>query len=477
MFVNGQERDAADGGVFEVFNSATHERIDSVPKATAEDVQAAIDAAQEGKKTWRATPVHERARILLKAADEIDARREELARSLSEEMGKIIQEARGEIRVCVQILRGFAQAACSQYGHTMTDYQIGTEKDIIFTRYEPIGVIACISPFNYPVELVTQKFAPALAAGNAVIIKPASDNPLTVMKVVKILLDSGIPGSVLQLVTGSGETIGGQLALSEGINGITLTGSTAVGMRVMELAAKTLKKTFFELGGNDPFIVFEDADLEEAVRAAASGRYQNAGQTCCSPKRFLVQNSVKEAFIKGVQEYIGKMHYGNPLEDDTDFGSMISARAVKKVEEQVQLTLAQGATLVCGGHSCNETWYEPTILDNVTMEMDIASDMECFGPVMPVIGFDTEEEAVAIANHTCYGLQAGVMTRDYKKAIRVAEKLECGGVVINGSGNYRDLDQPFGGNKKSGIGREGVSVTLGEYTQEKSYILKGILEP
>ena len=475
MFINGQERKASDGGTFDVINSATHAFIDTVPKATAEDVQEAIDAAQEGKKIWAATPVHERERILLKAADTIDARREELARSLSEEMGKIIREARGEIRVCAQILRGFAQAACSHYGHTMTDYQIGTEKDIIFTRHEPIGVIACISPFNYPVELVTQKFAPALAAGNAVIIKPASDNPLTVMKVVKILLDSGVPGNVLQLVTGSGGTIGEILASSELINGITLTGSTEVGIRVMELAAKTLKKTFFELGGNDPFIVFEDADLPQAVREAAAGRYQNAGQTCCSPKRFLVQNSVKAAFIDGVKDFIANMHHGSPLDDDTDFGSMISARAAQTAHRQVELTLQQGAQLVCGGHIYNETWYEPTVLDHVTKDMDIARDMECFGPIMPVIGFDTEDEAIEIANNTCYGLQAGVMTKDMKKAIRVAEKLECGGVVINGSGNYRNLDQPFGGNKKSGIGREGVSVTLDEYTQEKSYILKGIL--
>lgn len=475
MFINGREADASDGAFFDVINSATHEKIDTVPKATGADVQEAIDAAQEGKKVWAATPVHERARILTKAADVIDERREELARSLSKEMGKIIREARGEIRVCAQIIRAFAQAACSHYGHTMTDYQIGTEKDIIFTRYEPIGVIACISPFNYPVELVSQKFAPALAAGNAVIIKPASDNPLTVMKVVKILLECGVPGNVLQLVTGSGGAIGEQLALSEGINGITLTGSTEVGMRVMELASRSLKRTFFELGGNDPFIVFDDSDLQKSIEAAASGRYQNAGQTCCSPKRFIVQNTVKDDFIRGVQDYIAKMRHGNPLDDETDFGSMISVRAVKNAEKQLQHTLDQGATLVCGGHSYNETWFEPTILDNVTTDMDIARDMECFAPIMPVIGFDTEEEAIHIANNTCYGLQAGVMTKSIERAMRVAEKLECGGVVINGSGNYRNLDQPFGGNKKSGIGREGVSVTLGEYTQEKSYILKGVL--
>ena len=475
MFINGREADASDGRTFDVLNSATLEFVDTVPYATAADVEEAIEAAQEGKKVWAATPVHERERILLKAADEIDARREELAKSLSTEMGKIIREARGEIRVCAQILRGFAQAACSHYGKTMTDYQIGTEKDIIFTRHEPLGVIACISPFNYPVELCTQKFAPALATGNAVIIKPASDNPLTVMKIVKILLDAGVPGNVLQLVTGSGAAVGEILAKSEKINAITLTGSTEVGQHVMELAAKTLKKVFFELGGNDPFIVFEDADLQQAIEAAAAGRVQNAGQTCCSPKRFIVHNSVKQQYIEGVVQYFNNLKQGNPVDDETEYGSLINARAAKTVDEQVKQTVAQGAKLVCGGRIYNETWYEPTLLDDVTMDMDIMKDMECFGPVMPVIGFDTEEEAIRIANNTCYGLQAGVMTKDMQRAMRVAEQLECGGVVINGSGNYRNLDQPFGGNKKSGIGREGVSVTLDEYTQEKSYILKGVL--
>ena len=375
MFINGRQADASDGATFDVLNSATHVFIDTVPRATAQDVEEAIEAAQEGKRIWAATPVHERARILTLAADEIDRRREELALSLSEEMGKIVCEARGEIRVCAQILRGFAQAACSHYGHTMTDYQIGAEKDIIFTRYEPLGVIACISPFNYPVELCTQKFAPALATGNAVIIKPSSDNPLTVMKIVKILLDSGIPGNVLQLVTGSGGSIGSLLASSEKIQAITLTGSTEVGIQVLQNAAPTLKRTFFELGGNDPFIVFDDADLSLAVREAAAGRVQNAGQTCCSPKRFLVQNSIKQAFIDGVMDYYKGLRRGNPMDDDTDFGSLINARAAKTVDEQVKLTISQGATLVCGGKLYDETWYEPTILDHVTPDMDIAKDM------------------------------------------------------------------------------------------------------
>jgi len=476
MFINGRPADAQDGGTFDVLNSATLDFIDTIPRATPQDIQEAIDAAQTGKVLWAETPVHERSRLLMKSADVIDSRREELARSLSTEMGKIIREARSEIRVCAQILRGFAEMANHHYGKTMTDYQIGTEKDIIFTRREPLGVVACISPFNYPVELCTQKFAAALAAGNAVIIKPATDNPLTVMKIVEICLSCGVPGNVLQLVTGSGASVGDMLAKSDKINAISLTGSTEVGIQVAEASAKTLKRVFLELGGNDPFIVFDDADLELAIRDAVQGRVQNAGQTCCSPKRFIVQRTVKQAFIDGVIRQIENLKQGSPLEDETDVGSLISEKAAQDVQKQVEITIKQGAKLVYGGHLYNKTYYDPTILDGVTMEMDAAKDLEIFGPVFPIIEFETEQEAIEIANATCYGLQAGVMTRDAGKAMRVASRLECGGVAINASGNYRHLDQPFGGYKMSGVGREGVSVTLDEMSQEKSYIMKNILK-
>lgn len=475
MFINGQKVDAAKGETIKVLNSATLEFVDTVPRATKEDVARTIQAAQEGKRVWAATPVHERCRLMNKAADAIDMRREELARSLSTEMGKIIREARGEIRVCAQILRGFAQAAALHFGKTMTDYQIGTENDVIFTRYEPLGVVACISPFNYPVELCTQKVAAALAAGNAVIVKPASENPLTVMKIVEICLEQGIPGNVLQAITGSGAEIGTLLSLSPDINAISLTGSTAVGIDVAQKSATTLKRVFLELGGNDPFIVLDDADLEQAAAKAAMGRLQNAGQTCCSPKRFLVHESLHDAFVDGIIHHIKKLHRGSPLDDTTDYGSLISEKAAQTVEKQIQLTVQQGAKLVYGGWRYDQTYVEPTILDGVTLDMDVAKDMEVFGPVFPIITFKDDDEAIEIANATCYGLQAGIMTQSINRAIRVASKLQCGGVVINDSGNYRHLSQPFGGYKMSGLGREGVSITLDEMTQQKSYILKGVL--
>ena len=476
MLINGSWTDAADGATIRVLNSATQEFLDTVPQATEEDVLRAIDAAQEGKKIWAATPVHERCRILQRCADAIDERREELARSLSTEMGKIIRESRPEIRVCAQIFRGFAEAAAHHYGKTMTDYQIGTEKDILFTRHEPLGVVACISPFNYPVELASQKIAAALAAGNAVIVKPATDNPLTLMTVIGICVEQGIPGSVLQAVTGRGGTVGNLLAESPKINAISLTGSTEVGLSVAQKGMRTLKRVFMELGGNDPFIVLEDADLPLAVEAAAGGRLQNAGQTCCSPKRFIVHESLHDAFVQGLQEKFQKVRQGSPLDEDTEYGCLISERAAKEVEKQVQHTLEQGAKLVCGGHAYNTTYFEPTILDNVTLEMDAAKDLEIFGPVFPIISFSTDEEAVDIANATSYGLQGGVMSRTMNRAMKVAAELKCGGVVFNSSGNYRHLEQPFGGYKMSGLGREGVSVTLSEMTQEKTYILKNILQ-
>lgn len=269
--------------------------------------------------------------------------------------------------------------------------------------------------------------------------------------------------------------MGDLLADSPAINAISLTGSTEVGLSVARRAAATLKRVFLELGGNDPFIVLDDADLEKAVEAAVSGRLQNAGQTCCSPKRFLVHASLHDAFVDGLQERFLRVKHGSPLDDDTEYGCLISERAAREVERQIELTIEQGAKLVCGGHAYDTTYFEPTILDGVTLDMDIARDMEVFGPVFPIITFQTDDEAIEISNATKYGLQGGVMTRSMKRAMRVAAGLHCGGVVINASGNYRHLEQAFGGWKMSGVGREGVSVTLDEMTQEKTYILKDIL--
>ncbi len=475
MIIDGKRVDASDRGVIRILNPATQEFIDTVPKATASDVYQAIDAAQAGKRIWANTPTHERVRILSRCADAIEEHLEDLAQSLSREMGKIIQEARGEIRVSAQTIRGYAEAAAHHYGKTLTDSQKGIEKDILFTRHEPLGVVACITPFNYPVLLVAHKMAAALATGNAVIVKPASDNPLTLIKLVALCLEQGIPGNVLQIITGSGEVVGKILAESPKVNAISLTGSTEVGISLAETGAKTLKRVFLELGGNDPFIVLDDADISKAIAAAVEGRLENAGQTCCSSKRFLIHESIHDVFIKKLLEALSKIKHGSPQDDETEYGCLINGNAAQKVELQIQKTIEQGAKLICGGHAYNITYFEPTILDDVTLDMDIAKDMEVFGPVFPIITFKTDEDAVKIANASRYGLQAGIMTKSVDRAMRIAANLQCGAVVINGSGNYRHIEQPFGGYKMSGFGREGISGTLAEMTQEKTYVLKDVL--
>jgi succinate-semialdehyde dehydrogenase/glutarate-semialdehyde dehydrogenase len=477
MFIGGKPVDSGDKKTIDVLNSSTQEKIDTVPSATAEDIAATIAIAQKGKKIWAATPMHARAKILLAAADVLEEHVEELAVLLSTEMGKIIREARGEVDCAVQIVRGYVEKAKHFYGETITtESQPSCDKDIIFTRREPLGVVACIAPFNYPVELCMHKVASALSVGNSVIIKPATDNPLTLLRITELMLGAGVPGEVLQIITGPGSSTGKLLVESEYIDAVSFTGSTEVGQEIAGVASRTLKHIFLELGGNDPFIVFEDADLELAVNECVSARIQNAGQTCCAPKRFLIQDTVKEAFTTKLLERLKKVRTGSPLDEATDLGSLISPKAALEVKRQVEHTIAQGAKCIYGGTLSKPTYYDPTVLVDVTPEMDISKDMEVFGPIIPIIAFHSEQELLEIANNTPFGLNAGVLTSDMKRAFRIASALECGSVVINGSGNYRNIDQPHGGRKLTGLGREGICCTLEEMTQPKAFILKGILK-
>ena len=475
MFIGGKPRKSGDLKTIKVYNSATQELINDVPSATAEDVNEAIMLALQGKKLWAGTPMHARARILLKCADVLEAHMEELSVLLSTEMGKIIREARAEVDCAVQILRSYVEKAKHFYGETMSDAQPSCDKDIIFTRREPLGVVACIAPFNFPVELCMHKVASALSVGNSVIVKPATDNPLTLIRIVELMLSAGVPGNVLQIITGPGALVGNILVESEYIDAISFTGSTEVGKSIAKSASQTLKHIFLELGGNDPFIVFEDADMELAVSECLAGRLQNAGQTCCAPKRFLIQNSIKDEFVKKLIEKLSRIKTGSPLDEETELGALISPKAALEVQKQVEYTISQGAKCVYGGTLNKPTYFDPTVLIDVTPDMNISKEMEVFGPVFPIIGFDTEEKAVTIANDTPFGLNAGVMTKDINKAFRISSSIECGSVVINGSGCYRNIDQPHGGRKQTGLGREGVSCTLEEMTQPKAYILKSVL--
>ncbi len=471
----GDKRPAAQGGKrIDVHNPATGELLDSVPSITREDIERVLVCAENGKREWADTPLHQRCKILTNYAKLVDQHADELALLLSRETGKALKSARGELSRVGTMVRAYAERAAHLYGDCLSDAQPGMEHDVIFTRREPLGIVVCVVPFNHPASLYTQKIAPALAMGNAIIVKPASYNPLTVIRLTELLLQAGVPANVAQLVTGSGAMIGDHLVSSPRINAITLTGSTEVGIVVAEQAARHLHHVHLELGGNDPLIIFDDVDLHKAVEETVVSRAFNAGQTCASSKRLIVHNSIKDRFAEELVKKLSELRVGDPQDPEIDIGCLINEKAAIDVEKQVQHTVDQGARCILGGSRYNGCFFPMTVLVDVTPEMDIARDLEVFGPVFPIIGFDTVEEAIDIANASIFGLMGGVLTNDYKRALKIAARLECGGVVINGSGNYRPPELAFGGYKMSGLGREGVSATLEEMSQLKSIVLKGV---
>ncbi|MBP2033971.1 succinate-semialdehyde dehydrogenase/glutarate-semialdehyde dehydrogenase [Clostridium algifaecis] len=474
MIINGRKVDASDGKKIEVFNSATGELVDTVPSANEKDIQKVMKAAQEGKKVWAETPLYERSAILKKYVKLLEKHKSEIAKLECSEMGKRIVECEAEASTAAKIFTGFIERANHICGDVMPDCQSECGKDLIFTRREPLGVIVCIVPFNYPVELFSHKVAPALIMGNVIIVKPATDNPLTVIRLMELLIEAGVPGNVAQVVTGRGSVVGNQLVDNPYVDAVSLTGSTEVGCEIAKKSSKYLHNVFLELGGNDAMIVMEDANIDFAVEEAMLGRVWNAGQTCCATKRIVVNNKIKEEFTKKLVARLDKVKRGNPSDYTTDIGYLISERAAIKAEEQVKHTIEQGAKCIYGG-TRDKTFFEPTVLIDITSDMDVANDMEIFGPVIPIIGFDTEEEAIEITNAPIYGLQCGIVTNNTKKAINMAAKIQVGNVVINGTGNYRHIDMAFGGTKMTGIGREGVQYTLEEMSKVKSYVLKNIL--
>lgn len=473
MLIDGKKTASSTGEVIRVMNPATGALIDTVPAASREDIDRAFEAAEQGKKLWAKTPLHERCGKILKFTELFRAHKEELAHLLSAEVGKSLKDARTELARIDIMAEGYAERAKHLYTEVLSEAQPGMEHDITLTKRVPLGTVVCIVPFNHPVSLYMQKVAPALAMGNAVIVKPPTDCPLTLIRVTELFLEAGVPGSVIQIVTGRGSVIGDYIVEHKCADAVALTGSTQAGVHIAKLCAEKLAHVHLELGGNDAVVVFDDADLDAAVADIVISRAPNAGQTCASTKRIVVQNTVREALTEKLIERLRKIKVGDPSDESTDVGCLISEHAAKEVEEQVALTLSQGAKCLLGGKR-NGAFFDMTVLGDVTAEMDIARDMEVFGPVFPVIGFDTEEEAVGIVNGSCYGLTAGVMSGDIYRAIRVAEQLDAGGVVVNGVGNYRPPELAFGGFKMSGIGREGVSATLEEMSQLKSYTMRNI---
>ena len=468
-------KDASNGAVIEVVNPATQELIDTVPNVTDEDVDEAVKVAMVEQKKWEKVSIYDRADILYKFVDLIEENKERLATLLSNETGKPIREARGEIANVRIGTRGFIEKAKHLYGKSIPEgTEAGQEKTIQFTKRYPIGVIAAIIPFNFPSDLFCQKVPPALMMGNSIIVKPSNYNPLTLIEYVKLMIEAGVPAGCIQILTGDGPTAGQALARHPGVHLVSLTGGTAAGIQTMGTASQNLTHVMLELGGNDAFIFLEDGDMDLAVKETIWGRLYNGGQVCCASKRFLIHNSRKQEFIDRMKEVIDGLKVGDPMQEDTDMGPMININAAKRIEEQVNQMVAEGATVVCGGRR-EDAYYYPTILDNVTKDMEVAKDMEIFGPVISVIGFDDVEEAIEIANQSSYGLCGCVISKDVSRAMKIADRLECGGAVVNGASFYRSFEMPFGGWKHSGIGNEGVMTTLEEMSRLKTIVLKNIL--
>ncbi|KAF1056506.1 MAG: Glutarate-semialdehyde dehydrogenase DavD [Delftia tsuruhatensis] len=467
--IDGQWLAADDGSRIDVHNPATGEAVGHVPRMGEAETQRAIAAAERAFALWKQQTAEARARLLHRWFELMMENQEDLALIMTSEQGKPLAEARGEIAYAASYVQWFAEEARRIYGSTVP--APWADKRIIVTK-EPVGVCAAITPWNFPAAMITRKVAPALAAGCTIIVKPAQQTPLSALAMAELAQRAGIPEGVFSVITGSSRAIGGVLTASMAVRKLTFTGSTEVGRVLAEQCAPTLKKMSLELGGNAPFIVFDDADLDAAVEGAMASKYRNTGQTCVCANRLLVQDGVYDAFMARLKVAVQALKVGNGLEAGVGQGPLIDQAAVDKVEELVADAVKNGAEVVLGGkrHALGGTFYEPTILANATDRMRIARE-EVFGPVAPVFRFKTEEEAIRMANDTEYGLAAYFYARDVGRVWRVGEALEYGMVGIN-SGIISTAVAPFGGVKQSGMGREGGAAGIEEYLSTK-YLCMG----
>lgn len=476
MIIGGKHVDASNGKTSQVVNPATGQVIDTVPEATLEDLDRAIGLAVEGQKEWNAIPLHQRLAILETYCQLLTREEtvEKIARVMCEEGGKPIEQCRTEVFANAAIFRIYCAAAYTFYGKTLPyNGEARSQGDVAFTIHEPLGVFANIVPFNYPVELAAHKLAPMLVTGNSVVLLPSGKTPRSAVLLVELLLEAGVPANAVCCVTGKGSVVGAAAAGDPRVAAVSFTGSTEVGISLAETCAKSLRPVSLELGGNDPLLIFDDCDYELAMSETIDGRVGNAGQTCCASKRFLIQRGIYEKFVADLVQRLSQLKVGDPADPTVEMGPCVRESSAKDVEAQIQKTVEQGGKLLCGGKRSG-AFVEPTVIE-VTPEMDIARDMEVFGPVWPVIPFDTLEEALEIANNTIFGLSSGVITSNMRTAMKVANGIQAGACVINGTGNYRLAHQPFGGYKYSGVGREGAVSTLEEMTQQKMISFKGIL--
>jgi succinate-semialdehyde dehydrogenase/glutarate-semialdehyde dehydrogenase len=463
-YVDGQWIDADGGKTLPVTNPATGEVVGSVPNMGAAETRRAIEAANAAWPAWRAKTAKERSAILRKWSDLMLANQEDLAIIMTAEQGKPLTESRGEIAYAASFIEWFAEEARRVYGDTIPGHQ--PDKRIVVIK-QPVGVCAAITPWNFPAAMITRKVGPALAVGCTMVSKPASATPFSALALAELAERAGVPKGVFSVVTGSPTAIGGEMTSNPLVRKVTFTGSTETGKLLIAQAAKTVKKVSMELGGNAPFIVFDDADLDAAADGAIASKYRNAGQTCVCANRILVQDKVYDAFAGKLAERVAKFKIGNGMEPGVNIGPLIDAAAVKKVEEHVSDALAKGAKVAMGGkrHALGGLFFEPTILTDVTPAMKVTRE-ETFGPVSPLFRFKTDDEAIRLANDTEFGLASYFYARDLGRVWRVAEALESGIVGIN-TGLISTAEAPFGGVKESGLGREGSKYGIDEFLEIK----------
>ncbi|MDG3066559.1 NADP-dependent succinate-semialdehyde dehydrogenase [Thauera mechernichensis] len=471
-YIDGQWLAADDGGSFDVTNPADGSRVGSVPDMGAAETRRAIAAADAALPAWRARTAKERAAILRRWYELILANQEDLAVLMSTEQGKPLAEARGEVVYGASFIEWFAEEGKRIYGDVIPSH--GADKRIVVVK-QAIGVVAAITPWNFPIAMITRKAGPALAAGCTMVIKPAEDTPLCALALAVLAERAGLPAGVLNIVTTNrAPEVGGELTANPVVRKLSFTGSTAVGKLLMRQCAGTVKKVALELGGNAPFIVFDDADLDAAVAGAMASKYRNAGQTCVCANRLLVQDGIYDAFAAKLAEAVARLKVGPGLSGEVQQGPLINADAVAKVEELLADAVDKGAQVLCGGkrHALGGNFYEPTIVTGVTAQMRVARE-EIFGPVAPLFRFHSEEEAVRMANDTEFGLAAYFYARDIARVWRVAEALEYGIVGIN-EGIISTEVAPFGGVKESGIGREGSRYGIDDFVEIKYLCMGGI---
>ncbi|MEX7509478.1 NAD-dependent succinate-semialdehyde dehydrogenase, partial [Acinetobacter baumannii] len=455
----------------EILNPATLEIIGTVPNMGKAEAKRAIEAAKEAWPLWKNKTAKDRSIILKKWFDLIISNADELAFILTSEQGKPLAEAKGEILYAASFIEWFAEEAKRVYGDIIPSPYPDAR---IVVNKQPIGVVAAITPWNFPAAMITRKVAPALAAGCPCIVKPAPETPFTALALVDLAVQAGVPAEIFSVITGDAVHIGDAIFESDVVRKFTFTGSTPVGKMLLERSAKTLKKVSLELGGNAPFIVFDDADLDAAIEGALIAKFRNAGQTCVCVNRFLVQAGIYEKFIAALSQKIQNFNIGNGLEAGHDIGPLINANAVKKVEAHIQDALDKNGRLVIGGkrHTAGELFFEPTLIADVTADMDVATQ-ETFGPLAAVFKFETEQQAVEMANATEFGLAAYCYTKDLGRAWRMSEQLEYGMVGIN-KGLISNEVAPFGGIKQSGLGREGSKYGIEDYLEIKYTLFGGL---